>query len=290
MKQNGAALIVGADGLIGRALADHLRQLGERVLETSRRPGTISGAQRLFLDLAADVASWQIPDGVSIAYICAAVTSLECCRREPIESAKINVNNTAALARELASRGVFVVFPSTNLVYDGSIPFRQASDPVCPQTEYGRQKAEAEKQLLALGKSVSIVRLAKVLASNMPLFSDWIQRLRCSQTIQPFSDMVIAPVSLSFVTNVLYRVGEDRVSGIVQVSGERDVTYEQIARHIAERTGVAQNLIQPIKSEAAGSQLESVPAYTTLDMTRLRTEFGIKPPEVWLTIDTVFGL
>jgi hypothetical protein len=47
----------------------------------------------------------------------------------------------------------------TNLVFDGSVPCRNAHDAACPVTEYGRQKAEAEKQLLALGNMAAVVRV-----------------------------------------------------------------------------------------------------------------------------------
>ena len=297
MKRKNTPLVVGADGLIGQALADHLMRAGETVVETTRRLGTIS-EKSLFLDLVEDVSDWRPPCEVSVAYLCAAVTSLERCRREPLQSARVNVHHTVALAKTLVASGTFVIFPSTNLVYDGSIPFRKAEDAVCPVTEYGRQKVEAERQLLALGETVatlsrglvSVVRFTKVLGPNMPLFKGWIQALQDGETIYPFSDMVMAPVPLSFAVDVLHRVGEARLPGIVQVSGEKDVTYEQVARHIAQCIGASPDLVQPMRSEEAGLQIESIPSHTTLDTTRLRVELGMEPPDVWATIDSVFGL
>ena len=289
MKQKDVSLVVGADGLIGRALADHLIDAGKSVVETTRQPETTS-QRRVFLDLTKDISDWRLPCQVSVAYLCAAVTSLERCRREPEQSAMVNVHNTVALAKVLVASSTFVVFPSTNLVYDGSIPFRKADDPVCPVTAYGRQKAEAERQLLALGNLVSVVRLTKVLRPDMPLIKEWIRALHINKAIHPFSDMVMSPVSLLFAVDVLHRIGEVRPPGIVQVSGERDVTYEQVARYIAQRIGASQDSVQPTTSKEAGVQLNAIPSYTTLDMTRLRTEFRIEPPDVWPTIDLVFGL
>ena len=289
MKRRGVSLVIGADGLIGRALTDYLTRAGETVLETTRRLDTIS-ERRVFLDLSEGVSDWRPPCQVSVAYLCAAVTSLERCRREPAQSATVNVQNTVALAKILVASGTFVIFLSTNLVYDGSIPFRKTDDSVCPRTEYGRQKAEAEKQLLALGDLISIVRFTKVLGPNMPLFKGWIEALQSNEIIHPFSDMVLAPVPLSFAVDVLYRVVELRPSGIVHVSSEKDVTYEQVARHIAQRIGASPDLVQPIRSKESGIKLEAIPSHTTLDTTRLRVKLGMEPPDVWSTIDSVFGL
>ncbi len=289
MKRKGVSLVIGADGLIGRALADYLLSAGESIIETTRRLDTTS-KRRGFLDLTEDVSDWRPPCQVSVAYLCAAVSTVDHCRRDPIQSAIVNVHNTVALAKALVASGTFVIFPSTTLVYDGSVPFQKEDDPVCPVAIYGVQKAEAEKKLLAMGNSVVVVRLSKVLSPNMPLVKGWIQALRSNKPIYAFSDKVMAPVSLSFVIDVLHRIAEARLSGIIQVSGEKDVTYEQVARYVAQRIGASQDLVQPTTSKDAGVQLEAIPSYTTLDITRLREELGIEPPDVWSTIDSVFGL
>jgi dTDP-4-dehydrorhamnose reductase len=102
--------------------------------------------------------------------------------------------------------------------------------------------------------------------------------------------MVMSPVPLPFVVDVLQRIAELRLPGIIQVSGPEDVTYEQIARHIAHRIGANPDLVHHMESKDAGLQLEAAPSYTTLDTTRLRREFSIEPPDIWSTIDLVFGL
>lgn len=284
-----ASLVVGADGLIGRALVDHLAHVGEERIGTTRRPDTISDG-RIFLDLSEEISEWRPPRQVSVVYLCAAVTALKRCRMDPAASGIVNIYNTVALAKLLIARKTFVVAPSTNLVFDGSVPFRKADDPLCPTTEYGRQKAEAHRQLLDLGVRISIVRLSKVIGPNMPLITGWIQALKNNEAIHPVSNMVIAPVALSFAVQVLHRVAERRMCGIIQVSPEEDVTYEQIARHIARRIGADSELVQAIRWEEAGLDLEAVPSHTTLDTTRLRTELGIEPYDVWSVIDSVFGL
>jgi dTDP-4-dehydrorhamnose reductase len=275
--------------MIGRALADYLMCTGKSVLETTHRSETISET-RIFLDFNEDVSSWVSPCHISEAFICAAVSSLERCKREPTLSAMVNVHNTVALAKKLVAKGTFVVFLSTNLVYDGSIPFRKAEDAVCPQTEYGRQKAEAEKELLALGDLISIVRFTKVFFHESPLFKGWIRALQNNNIINPFLDMVMAPVPLAFAVDVLFRVAEKRLPGIVQVSGDKDVTYEQAANYIAQCISAGKDLVQPVRSKDACVQLEANPLHTTLDMTRLRKELGISPPDIKKTIDSVLFL
>ncbi len=285
---NPVSLIVGADGQIGRSLSQYLSGEGQSIVETTRRIETGS-ANRIALDLADDPSSWQLPDQLSVAYLCAAVSSLDECRQHRDWSARVNVRHTVALAKMLVERGAFVVFLSTDRVYDGSVPFRRVEDPVCPQTEYGRQKAEAERQLLSLGERVAIVRLTKVLGQNVSLLHQWINALKNGETIHPFSDMVMAPVPLMFAIGVLRRVAEGKRSGIVQVSGSEDVSYARIAERIAEKLGVSSTLVQPSRAAATQLFLEHIPLHTTLDPTRLREELGLESPEIWLTISSILG-
>jgi dTDP-4-dehydrorhamnose reductase len=124
----------------------------------------------------------------------------------------------------------------------------------------------------------------------MPLFQGWIQALEKKEVIHPFSDKVMAPIPLLFTVTVLYRIAQARLPGIVQVSGEKDVTYSQVAYYIAQRMGADFGLVQSISSKEANPGSETDPLHTTLDTTRLRTKFGIEPPGVWSTIDTMLGL
>lgn len=274
-------LIVGADGLIGKALVDILELSGRTVWQSTRRSDEKG---KLFLDLSLDSAQWLIPSPpFDAALICAAVTSLERCRTEPEQSARINVAGTVALAKCLMLNGVFVVFVSSNLVFDGTRPYAKPDDKVSPNTEYGRQKAQAEQELLQLGNNVAVVRFSKVVSPDMQLLKNWMDSLRSRREIHPFSDMVLSPVPLQFAARVLQYVAEKHISGITQVSAREDVSYEAVARHLAAKLGADQNLVQPVLYNRAGHWLPQ--SNTTLDISRLCGELQMKPPDVWETLD-----
>ena len=288
MSAPGVSLVVGGDGQIGRALVGRLAASGARLIATTRREGT-RGEGRIFLDLAGEVSRWSPPEDVTVAYLCAAAATLHQCREDPAGTRRLNVEALWTVAKALLRRDAFVVFTSTNLVYDGTIPFRRAEEPVSPVTEYGRQKAEMERRLLAWTGPTAVVRLTKVLGPDWPLLRGWAQALRQGEVIRPFSDMVLPPVSVGFVAEVLLRVGEGRVAGIVQVSGGEDVPYEQLARRLAAHLGADAGLVQPIPSSASRLALEAAPRYSALDTSRLREELDLEPPDVWETIDEVLS-
>ena len=301
-------LVIGADGMIGRALAARLAADGCNVVCTVRTRGicrpeqaqrssgegpssdelpelhcACSGLRVLKLDLARDAATWT-PPPARVAFLCAATTSQAECRNGPAASRVVNVDATLVLAEKLLRQGTHVVFLSTNLVLSGLCARQAANGPYAPQTEYARQKAQVEQCLRRL-PGTCVVRFTKVLGRGTPLLCDWCDALRKGQPIHPFADMPMAPVPIDFAVAALAAVASARAKGVVQVSASEDVTYAQAARYVAVQIGASAELVQPIAAAESGIAIEHVPRHTTLDATRLQREFGLAPPSPWDAIE-----
>jgi dTDP-4-dehydrorhamnose reductase len=280
-------LIIGGDSNIGSALLTSLEAEGNKVLSTTCFYENVND-RCFFLDLSADMNSWVMPSrSIKTAIICAAITSHEQCQLNPEQSWQVNVGGTVALATRLVKAGVFVIFLSSNAVFNGEKPFAKDTNPVTPKTEYGRHKAEAENQLLKLGNKVAVVRFSKVITSVMPLIKNWISDLKAGKVIHPFIDMVIAPVPISFAVSVLCSIAIKHLPGIIQVSAKQDVLYADLARYIAFKLGCNEDLVQPISFLDAGISYAS--ENTTLESSRL-LELGLQPPDVWTSVDETFML
>jgi dTDP-4-dehydrorhamnose reductase len=280
-------LIVGADGLLGGALRRYWRERGAPVIATTLLPlEDMRDAQ--FLDLAQPAERWPELSACRAAVLCAAITSLEQCRRDPTGTRWINVTQTLRLAEQLAGCGAFVVFLSSNLVFDGSKPFRAPDEPFCPVTEYGCQKADAEKQLTALGLCHAVVRLTKVFHAGMPLVRGWLKALEQGTPIAPFEDFVCAPIALESVVCAIAIVAERALPGAWQLSAAADISYAAIARRLAERRKLDPALIQPVCCRHR-ADLEHVPHHTTLDARRSESVLGFQVPDPLAVIDGIFG-
>ncbi len=276
-------LIIGSDGLIGGGLREYIANKNKEVWETTRRIDTTS-KKRLYLDLSSDITRWSPPKSVTACYICAG-TSIQYCKKYPKKSRIINVDNVVLLAKKLISDSSFVIFLSSNYVYDGSMPFQKPNKPTSPLTEYARQKAAAEKRLISLGKSVTILRSTKVFSSKMPLFMKWIRDLQNNKTIHPARDKVVSPIPLFFMIDVLYYLSKIHASGIMQISGEMDVTYADIAYQIVKYLKVSRKLVAPFSSTDLQIDTHLVAPHATLESSKVLLDKGIKPPKVWDTIN-----
>jgi len=287
MDKHPVILIVGSDSVVGRALMAYLQEAGDRVVGTTKRRESVDELH-LYLDLSEDVEGWRCPWPVAVAVVCAGVTKLDACWRDPVATARVNVQNVPALVKNLVATGTFVIYLSSNQVFDGSVPHRLPDDPVSPATEYGRQKAEAERQISQWGDSAAIVRLTKIIELPFPLFSRWADSLEKEEVISPFVDMSMAPVPLNGAISILRIVADLRLPGILQVSGNEDISYAEAAGIGARLLGLDLGLVKPITVSEFGSYMETVPANTTLNIDRLKYVLGVVPPDVRWTIKRAF--
>ncbi len=285
-------LIVGGDSTIAGATLGALRRAGEPAFATTRRPETIA-ADRIFLDLTAPHDAWRPPAGTTAICICAAIANLVDCARDPAGAERVNVTGTIALVERLAALGLYVLYLSTDKVFDGSRTLMPADAPLAPTSVYGRQKARTDAHLqamIAAGAPVGILRLARIVPPGWKLLRQWRDDLAAGKRVHPFDDMMTAPTLVDDAAAAIIALLRARASGIWQLSGAADVSYAEIARFIARRIGTDPALVEPVPAASAAMPEGSTPLHTTLDCSALTRRFGIIPSDPWRVIEAVLDL
>jgi len=284
-------LLVGGDSEIGGATYAFLRERGRDALATTRRPHDgVTG--RISLDLAGDLTGWSPLPRTEAACIFAAVARLADCAADPVASAHINVTQTLALVQRLIDRGIYVLFLSTNQVFDGRAPHVPADAPTAPVSEYGRQKARAEAALRALmerGAPLAILRLAKVISPQTVLLREWTAALGAGNPIRSFHDMTMAPTPVETVAEAIEALLSARASGVFQLTGPRDIAYSDVGLLLAERLHADKSLVTRVSVASAGLPEGAAPPNTTLDSAALRERYGIVVPGIRDIINAISG-
>jgi dTDP-4-dehydrorhamnose reductase len=274
-----AILVVGGDGLVGSALAACLASRGRRVLATTRRTECVS-AQRPLLDLGMPDA-FEIPDGVYRACIVAATTNYGRCETDP-DAWRINVETIPRLAARLLEHGLRVSFLSTNTVFGGERPWPAEDDPHAPGIAYATQKSEGEAAIatfadrLGARDRLSVVRLTKVLDPSTAPIPDWLAAWSRGETVQPFSDLVFAPMSIRFVAESLATLAGQDHCGNFHLSGSDNVTYVDLARALASRLGLPPALVGSTTARERGIRIAFAPTFSALGMARTTALSGLR--------------
>ena len=163
-------LIVGGDSQIGQALAAFWKAIGYEFHYSTRRKDQVS-SNRPYIDLDRQIKKHQLI-GYGPSVICAAESRVILCENHAERTRKINVKSTVQLANYLIDAGSYVLFISSNRVFNGLRPNQSKHDLVDPCTEYGRQKVQAENLILKKGNS-GVLRITKVQKDNDELSESW---------------------------------------------------------------------------------------------------------------------
>jgi dTDP-4-dehydrorhamnose reductase len=267
--KRGRALVVGGDSLVGSELEVHCRKLGWTVDATSRRPEA-SGA--VFLDLGdPDFTSLQ-RGTYDVAFICAAVTSMQACQSDPARSRRINVDNTLDLMRRLADRGTHLVFLSSSQVFDGETPMPDEAAPTAPKNEYGAQKLAVEEAIEHQALPAAVLRVTKVLADRpVGVFKGWFEALAKGQPVQAAINMALSPVMVGDVAEAAQRLAAGRHRGVWHLGSSDDIGYFDAARLMAETRRLPVGLVRG--EELTEAQVPSMyrHRYVTLNCEKIAT-------------------
>ncbi|WP_316194689.1 sugar nucleotide-binding protein [Bradyrhizobium sp. SZCCHNRI3052] len=280
MSNQQAFLVVGGDSLVGGSVVRTLRQRGHTALETTRRPDTV-GPERVLLDFESE-APFIAPPGVQYAFLIAAATNYGRCEKDPMARI-INVELIPRTVASLLEQGLFVTYISTNSVFGGELPWPKEDDPHQPGIAYAKQKSDSEivvrgaaERLGALDR-LNIIRLTKIMNAGVSPLPAWFSAWEKGQPIEPFSDLVFAPMSVRFVGEALAQIGQQRVAGNLHLSGAENVNYVDFAAKLARRLGVDPDMIRPTTATAKGIHIAFKPTYSGLGMQRTTKLCGVTP-------------
>lgn len=292
MQRKNAFLVVGGDSLVGGGVVRALEQRGHRTLATTRRADTVSPT-RVLLDFESST-QFRVPRDVGYAFLIAAATNYERCATDPLARV-INVELIPRTVASLLDQGLFVTYISTNSVFGGERPWPQEDDPHSPGIPYAQQKSDSEEVVrdaaarLHAADRINIVRLTKIMNASVSPLPSWLAAWKRGSPVEPFADLIFAPISVKFVGEALASIGEQRIAGNLHLSGAENVTYVEFARRLASRLGISPGLIKPTTAIEKGIHIPFKPRFSGLGMERTTRLSGIKPQSLDTLVEDLFA-
>lgn len=231
-------MIVGADGVIGRAVSAELLSSRIPFLRTSRKRHSSQHRDIFHLDLSSPVSidRLDISQATSLIF-CAGVTGYRECEREPARSRKINVGGLDLLTKKCSVAGVPITLISSSAVFSGDGLIMSEDTPVSPTSEYGEQKSDQE-QIVLSEQSGRVIRLTKVFPDKAGLLMSWAKLLRGGQPIDAFLDHYVSPLSYKTVGSFIVEDMQKEATGVRHLSADGQLTYYEFANRMCEFLGV----------------------------------------------------
>jgi dTDP-4-dehydrorhamnose reductase len=263
-------LLISPDGMLGRAVATLLQTRGVPFEGVSypafdlRNDGSVEAA------LAARFRT---------VINCSAFTDVDGAETREAEADAVNADGVRKLAERCrATRAVLLHF-STDYVFDGTAnaPY-SVTEPLHPQTAYGRSKAKGEALLVASGCEYLLVRTSWLYAPWGKNFVDTIARFaRERPMMRVVNDQRGRPTSAQYLAARSLALLERNARGAFHVTDGGECTWYEFAKAIAAGSGGTAQ-IEPCTT-AEFPRPAPRPAYSVLDLSA--TDALLGPSRAW---------
>ncbi len=222
-------LIVGIDSEIGSELKKFTLKNGFNVNGTSRRKELVS-KKISFFDLR-EPNFQSIDKHFDCVIICAAMTNIAECEENPNLCKRINLINTIRLIDNAVANDNFVIFLSSNTVFDGTQSFYKHTDETNPISEYGKCKKAVEDHITNnTNKKGCVIRFTKVISKKTPFIKRWESESEKGLFIKAYSNKLISAISIGSAVSAIKLLINTKKSGIFQLGGSEEVSYFNYAQ------------------------------------------------------------
>jgi dTDP-4-dehydrorhamnose reductase len=240
-------LITGATGTLGKALARACEWRGVDYRLTSRAELPLDDAARVAEVLDA-VRPWAVINAAGWVRVDDAETQAQGCLAA-------NTHGAVCLARACADRGIAFVGYSSDLVFDGAAgrPYVE-SDATSPLNVYGASKAQAEREVLALGGRALMIRTAAFF-SPYDTYNFAIHVLRALSAGERFAaaeDLVISPTYVPDLVDISLDLLIDGDTGLRHLANGGAVSWAGFARMVARELGLDESLVDGVPASSFG--------------------------------------
>jgi dTDP-4-dehydrorhamnose reductase len=293
-------LITGASGLFGSKLAEIATASDYTVYSGYSRDPVTTGVPMKFdvsdKDQVEEAFKEVAPEVVVHA---AALSDVDKCELNNDLAWKINVEGARNIAEAVESNSAFLVYVSTDYVFNGETGLYVETDRADPINYYGFTKLKAEELVKNLVGEYCIAR-ASVMYGSTPAagkinFALWlINQLKKNEKAKIVTDQWNSPTLNTNLANMILEIIERKLTGTFHLSGATRISRYDFANVIAQTFNLDANLIDPclsadlpwvakrprdssLKTEKAQRALKNKPCQINQAVERLKQELdGIK--------------
>jgi dTDP-4-dehydrorhamnose reductase len=224
-------LVTGAGGMLGTDVARAAAFVNHEVVALTRADLDV---------LDEDAVRRTIADERPGAVVnCSAWTDVDGAETAEAEATELNGTVAGIIAAAAADVGAAVVYPSTDYVFEGTSrhPYLE-SDPVSPQTAYGRSKLAGERATAAANAKHFIVRTAWLFGASGRNFVETMLRLgEDLGEVVVVRDQVGSPTYCGHLADGIVRLLDGESYGVHHIAGSGECSWYEFAVEIFRQTG-----------------------------------------------------
>ena len=216
-----------------------------------------------------------------------AMTDVDHCERDKSSATEINAKSTEIIAKECSNQNSFLVYLSTDYVFDGSSGMYKETDTTNPIGHYGKSKLDGERSVENFSSEYCIARTSTPfgLQSKKKSFPTWIiENLEQKNQINVLTDQITSPTYIPNLSQMLIEIAERKITGILHVSGASKMSRYDMACMIADKLDYDQSLLNPAIMSQMNWDAER-PKNSSFDVSKAASILHQKPQTIEESIE-----
>lgn len=238
--------ITGGSGLLGSKLAEIAVAEGAQVISGYAHNKPEYGEGVLF-DLLHPAGTSDLVDEMrpDVIVHSAALTDVDRCEREKDLAYKMNVEGTRVLAEAAEKASSFLVYISTDYVFDGLRGMYREDEPANPVNYYGYSKLLGEQFCRGCIARTCVIYGSRP-ASGKVNFALWlINSLRSGKEVHVVTDQFITPTLNTNLARMVLEAANRRLRGVFHLAGATRISRYDYAMELARVFDLDSSLIVP---------------------------------------------
>ncbi len=279
-------LFTGATGLLGKYFFDSSHKDFE-LFGTFNRNSNLKKKNFYPLDVSNRDEVFDLVRKIKPNYIvhAAAIGNVDYCETHKNEAENINVGGTRNIVDASSEFGSFVIFTSSNAIFDGKKPPYVEDSKIHPLDYYGYTKEKGEEIIKKSGVQYSIIRLMTMYGwapkggRNNPV--GWvIEELKKKNTINVVNDVYNNHLYVGQAVDVIWEIiKKNKINETYNVGGAESINRYDLAIMTAKVFGLDTSLINSVTSDFF-KNIVPRPKDTTFVTLKIEKQLNIKPLKI----------
>ena len=181
----------------------------------------------------------------------AALTNVDLCEKEKDLALKINYEATKRIAILSKKINFFIIYISTDYVFDGEKGLYSEEDKPNPINFYGFSKLKGEEAIIEFSKNYCIIRSSVIYgskpASGKTNFALWLlENLNKKNKINILIDQYVSPTLNTNLSEMLIEIIDRKLEGIFHLTGAERISRYDFAKEFCNIFNLDSSLLNPI--------------------------------------------
>ena len=275
-------LVTGSAGLVGQQVVKYLsksNQVFSCYNESKPEYGDSVKMDLKNYEMISSVLTEIKPD---VVIHLGAMTGVDICEKEKTSASEINTKATEIIAKECSKLNSFLVYVSTDYVFDGNFGMYKEDDVANPLGFYGKSKLEGEKAVQNFSTNWCIARTSTPfgLHPTKKSFPMWvIENLQKQKQIDVLIDQFTSPTYIPNLSRMLIEISERRITGIIHTAGASKISRYQMASMVSDKLNLDGTLLKQILMNKM-KWVAQRPKDSSLDVSRASSILNEKPQKI----------